>query len=163
MKSLISLFTVCLALSVNAQKIITIDGDVAWVFGCDTIVKASQGIALMNEKSFHKTSITAGKNHMVFDLISMTITNDAIHKQDTIHEVFCMENLTIKGDTICFYCDAISRGEEKIPFRMYWTLLINPKAESDIVWIAAIERPDQNNYVEGQFVKKSMCKLTVQR
>ena len=151
-----------LSTGVNAQKVITIDGDIAWFFECDTNVKASQGIDLMMDKSFRKTSITLGKNHMIFDLEKKIMTNDVQYKDNKFHREYKLNELKIQGDTVTFYFDNISRGEEKIPYRTYITILLNQKLDSDIVWFSSYSRPDLNNYVEGQFLKKSMCSINVQ-
>ena len=160
MKRIISVLTVFLILNVNGQKSITIDGGVAWFYECDTLVKAEKCLDLMREKSFHKTSIMVGDNHMVFDLVNGTFTNDII--KSGMHWEYCLENIKIEKDTISFYYDELSRGEEKIPYRMHMTIILNTKLESDIVWIASYARKDLHNLVEGQFVKKSMCTVKVE-
>jgi len=97
---------------------------------------------------------------MVFDLVNGTFTNEVIKKG--IHWEYCLENLKIKNDTVSFYYDELSRGVEKIPYRMYMTIILNAKSDSDIVWFASYARKDLNNLVEGQFVKKSMCMVKVE-
>jgi hypothetical protein len=162
MKSLLILLTIISVSSGYSQEVITIEGDIAWVFKCDTLVKASQGIALMNEKCFRKSSITVGKNRMTFNFREKTMVNVSGPSDKLLTEVRTMENIIVRGDTLSFYTDAISAGEEKIPYRIYWTLMMNPNSESDIVWFSALMNPD-NKEVLGQFVKKSMCVLTVER
>lgn len=161
MKKLFFAIGILLSTVVNAQKVITIDGDIAWVFQCDTNVIVDQSIDLMSDRSFRKTSITLGKNHMVFDLEKKVMTNDASFKDSITHDSYKLNNITIHNDTVRFYTDAISRGNEKLPYRMYWTIVLNTKLDSEIVWFVSLIKPDDHKVI-GQFVKRSMCSINVQ-
>lgn len=162
MKKLFFAIGILLSTGVNAQKQITIDGDIAWFYECDTIVNPNVGLNLMSDKSFRKTSLTLGKNHMVFDLEKKIMINDASVKDNKFHYEYAINNIVTKGDTVSFYVDGVSRGDEKIPYRMFWSIILNVTNESDIVWFVSYARPDLNDYVEGQFVKKSMCSINIQ-
>ena len=87
---------------------------------------------------------------MVFDLEKKIMINDASVKDNKFHYEYAINNIVTKGDTVSFYVDGVSRGDEKIPYRMFWSIILNVTNESDIVWFVSYARPDLNDYVEGQ-------------